>query len=156
MNLLNPLFISFALAIGLAIGSFGPAAAQAQQADDAVAGQHFQERFSGSRLTFAPRAGLSNFTLTVAGPDSYRGQVFSARVAPTFRLADHGSVPDGRYTYEITAATTERRQMASLPPAGADGREGPARPGFVGVSQTGRFLVENGRIVPFDAALTEE
>lgn len=116
--------------------------------DAAQLDKHFQERFSGGRLSFIPRAGLSNFTLRVTGPDGYQGQVFSARVAPVFRLADHGSVPDGWYTYEISAAMRETRRIAT-------GEDRPAQAGFIGVSQNGRFQIINGRIAPPDTDQTE-
>ena len=156
MNYLRLLLASTALAMFFVVMTAPSVNAQASASGEETVGQAFQERFNGGRLAFTPRAGLSNYTLRVSGPDGYQGQVFSARVAPTFRLADHGSVPDGRYTYEITAATRERRTMANLPPAGADGRDGPAQAGFIGISQNGRFQVMNGRIVPFDDSVTED
>lgn len=109
-----------------------------------------EEQFAGTRLSFAPNPDLSNFTLRVTGPDGYAGQVFSPRVVPSFRLADHGSVPDGLYTYEITAATRERVRRASPMQASANGRAPGAGTGFVGMSQSGSFRVVNGRILELD------
>lgn len=156
MKRLHSVLASTFLTASLGLVTTPSVMAQVSEADEVTTTQAFQERFNGGRLAFTPRAGLSNFTLRVSGPDGYEGQVFSARVAPTFRLADHGSVPDGRYRYEISAATRERRAVASLPAAGADGRDGPAQPGFIGISQNGRFQVANGRIVPFDDTVTED
>jgi|TARA_R110002073_G_scaffold34954_1_gene102900 hypothetical protein len=113
------------------------------------------EQFIGSRLSFRTDPSLSNYTLRVTGPDGYQGQVQSARVAPTFRLADFGSVPDGLYTYEMTAATTERQVLATPPVAGADGRSGRATPGLIGTSMTGSFRVVNGQILQMDPAASE-
>lgn len=150
------LLMSVFLALGL-VGPTGLASASGERAQDerATVGQAFQERFSGTRLSFTPQAGLSNFTLRVSGPEGYEGQVFSARVAPTFRLGDHGTVVDGRYSYEITAATQQRQSRANLPAAGSNGRDGVSRAPLVGVSQNGRFQVVNGRITPFDSEATE-
>ena len=116
---------------------------------------HVEEAFSGSRLVFNGGTGLSNFTLRVAGPDGYQGEVYSARVLPTLRLEDHGRVPDGLYTYELTAATQERAVVASPRPSGSDGRPASAGVGFVGVSQNGSFRVADGRIVEIDQAAVE-
>tara|TARA_R110000868_G_scaffold11644_6_gene56952 strand:+ start:24957 stop:25406 length:450 start_codon:yes stop_codon:yes gene_type:complete len=115
----------------------------------------FTEQFVGSRLSFRAEPTLTNFTLRVSGPDGYHGEIQSARVAPTFRLADFGSVPDGLYTYEITAATTEQEVLATPAVAGADGRSGRARPGLVGTSTTGSFRVVNGQILQMDLAASE-
>ncbi|WP_417476830.1 hypothetical protein [Maricaulis sp.] len=115
----------------------------------------FTEQFIGSRLSFTTDPGLSNYTLTVTGPDGYHGQIESARVAPTFRLADFGSVPDGLYSYEMTAATTEQQVLATPPVSGADGRSGRTRPALVGTSMSGSFRVVNGQILQMDPAASE-
>lgn len=130
------------------------AAAVAQQPRLAPVSGH-TEQFIGSRLSFTVDPTLSNFTLRVLGPDGYYGQVESARVAPTFRLTDFGSVPDGLYRYEMTAATSEQRVLATPPVAGADGRTGRARPALVGTSMTGSFRVVNGQILQMDPAASE-
>ncbi|WP_417482713.1 hypothetical protein [Maricaulis sp.] len=112
-------------------------------------------QFIGSRLSFNADSSLSNFTLRVSGPQGYTGEVTSARVAPTFRLADFGSVPDGLYTYELAAATTQQLVRATPEIDGANGRSGGARPGLVGTTTTGTFRVLNGQILQQDSAATE-
>lgn len=117
---------------------------------------HVEERFAGGRLSFSADSGLSNFTLRVSGPDGYTGQIYSERVVPTFRLADHGSVADGLYYYEITAATPERARRASPQDLAFNGRDpGSSGGGFVGVSYSGSFRVANGRILELDTSLQE-
>jgi hypothetical protein len=144
---------AMALAVAMLSASGLVAVAQAQQ----TVSQNYtiEEDFSGTRLSFSADSALSNFTLNVSGPDDYYGQIFSARVVPSFRLADHGSVPDGIYRYQITAATPERVRRASPRPDGADGREPGAGPGFVGMSQSGSFRVVNGRILELDPTVEE-
>ena len=137
----------------MAAGLLGGTAIAQQARIPAQAG--FTEQFIGSRLSFNVDPSLSNFTLRVTGPDGYHGETRSARVAPTFRLADYGSVPDGLYSYEMTAATAQRQVLATPAVAGADGRSGRAQPGLVGTSMNGSFRVVNGQIVQMDPAASE-
>jgi len=142
----------------LTIGVGGVAAAQSLR--DTSAGVNaevelIQENFSGTRLNFETASTLTNFSLTVTGPDGYVGEVFSARVAPSLRLGDHGAISDGLYMYQVTAATDVQAQMASPTIPGSDGRSPHARPGMIGTSKSGTFQVVNGQIFEFDQAVTE-
>ncbi|WP_417490562.1 hypothetical protein [Maricaulis sp.] len=138
----------------VAAASLASGAALAQQAR--IAGQGgYNEQFVGTRLSFSVDPSLSNFTLRVSGPNGYNGEVQSARVAPTFRLGDFGSVPDGLYTYEMTAATNERQVLATPPVAGANGRDGRQQVARIGTSMTGSFRVVNGQILQLDPAASE-
>lgn len=151
MNMFRKLTVSaVAVTCAFAIGSAAMAVQQTSRS------YPISEEFSGTRLAFTADSALSNFTLTVSGPEGYRGEVYSERVAPSFRLADHGSVPDGMYHWEITAATPERARMASSMPVGADGREGVSGPGFIGTSHSGSFHVVNGRILELDPLAEEQ
>jgi hypothetical protein len=142
------------LAASLLTAGLVSAAAVAQQPRPA-AQPGLTEQFVGSRLSFSVDSSLSNFTLRVTGPNGYHGEVQSARVAPSFRLADFGSVPDGLYTYEMTAATAEQQVLATPSVPGADGRSGRARPALVGTSMTGAFRVVNGQILQMDPSASE-
>lgn len=124
----------------------------AQSAD--VARVEIQEEFAGSRLSFDSVSGLSNYTLRVSGPNGYFGQVYSDRTAPSFRLADHGDVEDGLYTYEITAATSVYAPRPASEMGLDNGRSAEARP-RVGTSRSGSFRVVNGQILELDPSVTE-
>lgn len=108
-------------------------------------------RFAGGRIYFESNPAYFNFTVSVSGPDGYFGQVFSERRAPSFRLSDHGSVEDGLYRFEITAATQELNRQASREPAGYNGRDSRNTQARVGVSFAGSFRVENGQVRVYDA-----
>lgn len=112
--------------------------------------------FSGGRVSFQTNDNLSNFVVRIAGPSDYYGQVSSARTLPSIRLADFGEVPDGLYSYEITAATTQQVQSVRRATPGANGRTGNAQVAYVGMSSTGTFYVQDGQIVPFDLTATED
>jgi len=147
---------ALALALGVSLTAASAVSAQSvRQLDPAASDYALSENFNGTRLNFSTDSALSNFTLRVSGPDGYHGQVFSARSAPSFRLGDHGSVPDGLYSYEMTAATPQLIRQASMPVPGADGRSANARPGNVGTSMTGSFRVLNGQILILDSSASE-
>jgi hypothetical protein len=155
MNLTNK-WAPLLLAAGLASASCGTALGQSlRSVDQTLRDASFEERFSGTRLNFNVESSLSNFTLRVTGPDGYHGQVFSARSAPSYRLGDYGTVADGLYYYEMTAATTQTARMATPPVAGANGRSGQARPGTIGTATSGSFRVANGQILILDSSASE-
>jgi len=152
----NRKLTALTLVLGLSLMAGGAVSAQSQRLlDQPTEDYSLSENFNGTRLNFNTDSSLSNFTLRVSGPDGYHGQVFSARSAPSFRLGDHGSVPDGLYSYEMTAATPQLMRQASMPVPGADGRSAHARPGNVGTSMTGSFRVVNGQILILDSSASE-
>lgn len=140
------------LALALSVAT-GPVQAQNDRPERDY---HIQEQAAGTRIRFDADSELSNFTLSVTGPGGYHGSVTSARVPPSFRLADHGSVVDGLYQFEITAATPERRRDASPQQAAYNGRDPRAgTTAYLGYSYSGAFRVVNGRIMEFDQAEQE-
>ena len=148
-----PLIAGIAV-IGLAVcGWVTPAFAQSSE----VVGEYrIQEQLVGTRILFNADPSLSNFTLSVTGPNGYHGSVSSARVAPSFRLADHGEVLDGIYQFEISAATPERRRNATPQQAAYNGRDPRAgSTAYLGYTYSGAFRVVNGRIMEFDQAEQE-
>lgn len=112
------------------------------------------EAFSGGRLFFEAPSDFSNYTLRVSGPNGYFGQVFSERSVPSLRLADHGTLEDGLYTYEITASTGEIAPRPASDLGLNNGRSAEARP-TLGMSQSGSFRVANGQVVVLDPSVTE-
>ena len=112
---------------------------------------------SGTRVSLdqSTARGLSNFTLRVSGPDGYIAEVFSRSAAPSLRLTDFGQLPDGRYVYELTAATQQTQRQVGRLRSGENGRSGVAQAPRVGMQQDGYFVVQNGRIVQFDPTETE-
>jgi len=140
--------------LGLALGvAAAPAHAQSERTEREY---RIQEQAAGSRLRFDADPALSNFTLSVTGPDGYHGSVTSARVPPSFRLVDHGDVLDGIYNFEMTAATPERRRDASPQQAAYNGRDPSAgTTAYLGYTYSGAFRVVNGRIMEFDQAEQE-
>lgn len=150
---LSSLFAALALSGVSAAVLAGSGLAQAQST---ARDYRVQEHAAGTRLRFDADPDLSNFTLSVSGPNGYAGTVSSARVPPSFRLADHGDVVDGVYSFEMTAATQERRRDASPQQAAYNGRD--PRSGttaYLGYTYSGAFRVVNGRIMEFDQAEQE-
>jgi hypothetical protein len=128
----------------LTLGTGFPAAALEQEALRA------DVRLTADRVGFDLQERYSNYTLTLTGPQGYVAQAEGARSAPTIRLADHGDVPDGVFTYSLTAATDRLDMSARLVDQRVNGREpGVARP-RIGAQMTGQFRVENGRIQIFE------
>lgn len=141
------------------VGISAPAFAGSNQSQfvNPAGSAEIQVELSGTRLVVdrSSTSGMSNFSLRVTGPDGYLAEVFSRRVAPTMRLTDYGTLPDGVYSYEVTAATSVRERQASAPRVGQHGRSGVQQPGFVGTSQHGTFRMLNGQIVIADANASE-
>lgn len=123
------------------------------QAQSVAADAGLSARYAGSRIYFDADPTYFNITVSVSGPNGYYGQVFSERRAPSIRLADFGSVVDGIYRFEMTAATqVYAAEPSSRAPAGHNGREPTAQRPREGVSFTGSFRVQNGQVLVFDDA----
>jgi len=131
----------------------GPVSAQISTINNAAEAQ-IDANFSGGRILFESRSRLTNYSVRVVGPDGYVGELQSARTAPSFRLADFGEVPDGQYTYEIFAATSEIQRSVRRAAPGENGRDVSSRP-RVGTSSSGSFHVRNGQIIEFDTSAEE-
>jgi hypothetical protein len=126
-----------ALAAGLVLTGAG--FAQAPSVD-----LNASESFSGGLVGFALGDSYSHYTLTISGPAGYRAQVFSEAGAPTVRLSDFGDVPDGRYSYTLTAATFEYDRTT---PRLNNGREDAQLP-RIGAERTGSFMISGGVVAP--------
>jgi hypothetical protein len=126
-----------ALAAAVAVGSAGIASAQ----DIKVT-----QRSSGSVLGFDVQGPYKNVTLSIAGPKQFNAQTSVEKGNPRLNLGK--GLPDGVYTYQLTAATDK---PADIIPSGLDDGRGEGAKNTVplqGVSTSGTFVVRNGSIVP--------
>ena len=102
-------------------------------------------------LTFNNTSGLYNGTLSVSGPDGYQSQSFSETGLPGFTVQGAGKLPDGVYSYTLTAATRSKEKVdATLDSGRGDAESNMAAASY---STSGTFVVSNGQIMA-DAAKT--
>ena len=135
--------------------TFGLAAVLAASLSGAVAAQDLKaaQKFTDTEIGFDAGGGLSNFTLTVAGPNGIHASAASKSGAPSIDLKRLGTLDDGVYTYQLTASTEEKVPLRS----GLDnGRDSKPTSMLKGVSMSGHFEVKGGAIVKFDPAAREE
>ncbi|PTW55736.1 hypothetical protein C8N35_11261 [Breoghania corrubedonensis] len=120
------------------VGSWSGAALA--ESDDLIA----TNRFSGATVGFDLGGDYRNVTLTITGPNGFSVSARSERTAPVINLRKFGEVEDGRYNYQLTAATSKRIVVhASLD----NGRGDAARTErYAGVAASGSFLVKGGVI----------
>lgn len=101
-------------------------------------------RFSGATVGFDLGGSYRNVTLTVTGPNGFSVSASSERTAPVINLRKFGDVEDGRYSYQLSAATTKRMKPRSqLDNGRGDTGEDMA---YAGVSASGSFLIKDGAI----------
>lgn len=60
---------------------------------------------SANGISFDAKGSYSNITLTVSGPNGFHNQIYSETAIPSLSLAKLGIIDDGRYRYELTAAS---------------------------------------------------
>ena len=117
-----------------------------------VAGAEPVPLTNSNALWFENWTGLSNATLVVSNPEGEISRIESATGTPVFRLTG-ARVPDGRWDYELRAATDERRRIVN--PID-NGRGEAARDTVaVGYTMTGAFFVSGGVIVQPDDRVEE-
>jgi hypothetical protein len=112
-------------------------------ADDLKAEQRFTER----SVSFDLKGDYSNVTLTISGPNGFHASAFAKSGTPSLNLRQSGSLEDGAYTYQLTAATNDKAQLRTPLDNGRD--PGAAQP-VKGVSTSGTFHVRSGAIVKPD------
>jgi hypothetical protein len=118
--------------------------------------QELTENFTGTRLYFSVSdTSLTNFTLRVIGPEEYVAEAYSARTVPSLSLTEFGTLADGLYQYELTAATTTRLARARPEDATANGRLPGTQRGRASTSMSGTFRIVNGQILQSDPAAAE-
>lgn len=135
-------FTAFICALTLALG-----AASSSFSDEAMRGD---VRLTSDRIGFDLQERYSNYTLTVTGPNGYSARAEAARTAPTLRLADYGDVPDGIFTFSLTAATDRIDPSVRAVDQRVNGREPGVRAPRLGAQMSGQFRVEDGRIQVFE------
>lgn len=130
----------------IAIAALGLLAAAPASAETLRA----SEQFTATRLAFSVEGSYTNYTLSVSGPQGYYAQAHGARSVPTLRLADYGEVPDGQYSYLLTAATDRYQEQVSQASRLDNGRDQATTRPRVGVAMSGSFQVRDGRILEFE------
>lgn len=135
---------AFGLAACFAVGITGACLAQ---------GLNATQKFTDTEVGFDIAAPYKNLTLTVSGPHGLHASVSSPSGSPSIDLRKLGTVDDGEYFYQLTAATDEKIPVRSGLDNGRD--RGAATSMLKGVSTSGHFLVKGGMIVKHDPAARE-
>jgi hypothetical protein len=128
------LAVAAALAIGLA---------DAGHADEIVAA----EQMGGTTVGFVLKNSYSNATLSVSGPNGFHASTSSKGGAVAIDLTQIGSLADGTYNYQLTAASSELVRVTNSLDNGRSGerRAFANKPG----AKSGTFNVKGGRIVDY-------
>jgi hypothetical protein len=130
------------IAVSLAAGLGAAAAAQVRLQGEV--------RLTPERIGFDVQGRYTNYTLTIGGPEGYLARAEGSRTPPTVRLADHGDVPDGVYSYQLTAATDQIDPAARRVDQRVNGREPGLAAPRIGAQLSGYFRVEDERIQIFE------
>lgn len=98
----------------------------------------------GSEVRLTLPAGYYNATLSVSGPDGFYARAFSKNGSPSIDLIRAGGTTDGEYTYEVTAASSQKAVDKNPMDNGRDGVDKSA--GVVGAAASGSFIANGGII----------
>lgn len=109
------------------------------------------ERYNINTLWFENWGSLSNATLTVTGPESFREQVFVEKGSPRFQL--RAPVKDGTYFFELTAASDEKVKVDTSVNNGRENQPAEMAKPF---QMTGYFIVSRGAISAEALQIEEE
>ena len=112
------------------------------------------QKFTDNEIGFDITGPYSNLTLTIAGPNGLHTSAHSRSGSPLIDLRKLGTIDDGEYLYQLTAATDEKVPDRSGLDNGRDG--GPTKSMLKGVSTSGHFHVKGGTIVKYDPNAREE
>jgi hypothetical protein len=134
----------FGLAACFAVGITGACPAQGLDA---------KQKFTDTEVGFDIAGPYSNLTLTISGPHGLHASASAPSGSPIIDLRKLGTVDDGDYHYQLTAATDEKIPVRSGLDNGRQG--GPTTSMLRGVSTSGHFKVEGGRIVKHDPSARE-
>ena len=135
---------AFGLAACFAVGITGACPAQ---------GLNAMQKFTDTGIGFDISGPYSNLTLTVSGPHGLHASVSSPSGSPVIDLRQLGTVDDGEYFYQLTAATDEKIPVRGGLDNGRD--RGAATSMLKGVSTSGHFEVKGGMIVRHDPSARE-
>jgi hypothetical protein len=136
---------SFCLAAFFAVGISSTCWAQ---------GLNATQKFTASEVVFDITGPYSNLTLTISGPNGLHASAHHRTGSPIIDLRKLGTIDDGDYLYQLTAATDEKIPVRTALDNGRDG--GPTTSMFKSVSTSGQFQVKGGAIVKNDPAAREE
>ena len=136
---------AFGLAACFAAGISGTCWAQ---------GLNATQKFTDSEVVFDIAGPYSNLTLTISGPNGLHASAHHRTGSPLIDLRKLGTLDDGDYLYQLTAATDEKVPDRSGLDNGRDG--GPASSKLKSVSTSGQFQVKGGSIVKYDPSAREE
>jgi len=135
---------AFGLAACFAVGITGACLAQ---------GLNATQKFTDTQIGFDIAGPYSNLTLTVSGPHGLHASVSSPSGSPLIDLRKLGTVDDGEYFYQLTAATDEKIPVRGGLDNGRD--RGQATSMLKGVPTSGHFQVKGGMIVKHDPSARE-
>lgn len=95
--------------------------------------------------------GLWNYLVKVKGPRDFDGMEFNEKESPVVDLAKFGKVVDGRYRFDISAASQELHECLDPEELELDfgRREKPPEKRPIGVSASGPLIVKDGVLVIF-------
>jgi hypothetical protein len=136
---------AFGLAACLAVGVSSTCWAQ---------GLNATQKFTDTEVVFDITGRYSNLTLTISGPNGLNASAHHRTGSPLIDLRKLGTLDDGNYLYQLTAATDEKVPDRSGLDNGRDG--GPTTSTLKSVSTSGHFQVKGGAIVKQDASAHEE
>lgn len=136
---------SFCLAAFFAVGISSTCSAQ---------GLNATQKFTDAEVMFDISGPYSNLTLTISGPNGLHASAQNRTGSPVIDLRKLGTIDDGDYLYQLTAATDEKIPVRTALDNGRDG--GPTTAMLKSVSTSGQFQVKGGAIVKVDPAVREE
>jgi hypothetical protein len=136
---------AFGLAASLAVGISSTGWGQ---------GLNATQKFTDTEIGFDLTGPYSNLTLTISGPHGLHASAHHQTGSPLIDLRKLGTVDDGDYLYQLTAAIDEKLPVRTAPDNGRDG--GPPIAIFKSVSTSGHFQVKGGTIVKHDPSAREE
>jgi hypothetical protein len=136
---------AFGLAACLAVGISSTCWAQ---------GLNATQKFTDTEIGFDIMGPYSNLTLTISGPNGLHASAHHRTGSPLIDLRKLGTIDDGDYLYQLTAATDEKIPVRTALDNGRDG--GPTTSMLKSVSTSGQFQVKGGAIVKVDPSVREE
>ena len=116
-------------------------------------GLNATQKFTDTEIVFDITGPYSNLTLTISGPNGLNATAHHRTGSPLIDLRKLGSIDDGDYLYQLTAATDEKVPVRTALDNGRDG--GPTTSMLKSVSTSGNFQVRGGAIVKIDPSARE-
>jgi hypothetical protein len=117
-------------------------------------GLNATQKFTDTEIGFDITGPHSNLTLSIAGPNGLSANARAKTGSPSIDLRKLGTIDDGEYNYQLTAATDEKIPVRTGLDDGRDG--GPTTSMLKSVSTNGQFQVKGGAIVKLDPSVRED